>query len=136
MLLVGVTLSLGSMVVAAAEGQFSLASGTASLEGRINQDAASVQLALVYSTATAGSCGSYLGSPEGTTLTVALFDYGSGTFTPSGFTVNSTVITGTYGALSPGELVAYALPLGPCVHSSGQTVVAFDSSGGEVQFET
>jgi hypothetical protein len=136
MLLVGVTLSLGSLVVSAATNQFSIASGTASLGERIGQEAASVQLAFVYSTTALGLCNSYGGSPEGTTLTVALFDYGSGSFTPTGFVVNSTVISGSYATASPGELVQYAISLGACAHSSGQTLVAFDASGDEVQFET
>jgi hypothetical protein len=136
MLLVGVTLSLGSLIVAAATSQFSLASGAATLGEKISQEEASVQLTLVYSTTTMGTCGSYRGSPEGTSVSLALFDYGSGSFTPSGFIVNSTIVAGAYGAVSPGELTQYFIPLGACAHSSGQTVVAFDAAGDEVQFET
>ncbi|MCL5672576.1 MAG: hypothetical protein JRN13_03120 [Nitrososphaerota archaeon] len=135
--MIGVTLSLGSMVVAAATSQFGLASGSASVGASLRESSAGTQVALVYSTVSPSSaCPAYQGIQEGPNLTLALYDYGSAAFTPAGFVVNSTLISGGFPPLDPGSLVAFHITLGGCAHPSGQTVVAFDAAGGEVQVET
>jgi hypothetical protein len=135
--MIGVTLSLGSVVVAAATAQFGLASGSASAGAAFAQDSAEVQLSLVYSSVQgSGPCPAYGGEQEGTTLTLALFDYGSSGFTPAGFVVNSSVYVGNFGSMDPGAMAAFTVTLDTCAHPSGQTIVAFDASGDEVQIET
>ena len=136
-LMIGVTLSLGSIVVAAAASQFSLASNSESLEASINQGSADVQIGYVYAAvAPSGTCPDYGGYQEGTELVVALFDYGTAGFTPGGFVVNATNYAGAYPTISPGTLAEYTIPLLTCAHSSGQTVLAYDSAGEEVEFGT
>lgn len=136
-LMVGVTLSLGSLVVAAATAQFGLGTDSASLGASLRQEAAQTQLGLVYdSVQPSGSCPSYGGYQEGTSLTLAVYDYGTEGFAPSGFVVNSTLYGGSYAALAPGTLGEYTLTLADCAHPSGLTIVAFDGSGDEVQFGT
>ena len=135
--MVGVTLSLGSMVVAAAPSQLGLGSDSASLGASLRQGAAETQLGLVYaSVQPSSSCPTYGGYQEGTALTIALFDYGTKGFTPEGFVVNSTVYAGTFAQVGPGELGEYNLSLSGCAHPSGATVMAYDASGDEVQFAT
>lgn len=136
-LMIGVTLSLGSIVVAAATSQFGLASDSASLGATLRQEAADTQLGVIYDAVQpSGSCPMFGGYPEGSTLTLAVYDYGSLGFTPAGFVVNSTVYAGSFGEVAPGTLAIYTLSLAGCAHPSGQTVLAFDSSGDEVQFGT
>ena len=135
--MIGVTLSLGSMVVAGATSQFGLASDSASAGAALSEGSAGTQVALVYSTVSpSSSCPSYRGTQEGPNLTLALYDYGAAPFTPAGFVVNSTPIAGGFPPLDPGSLVVFHIPLGVCAHPSGQTVVAFDAAGEEVQVET
>ncbi|MDG7012621.1 MAG: hypothetical protein JRN11_05225 [Nitrososphaerota archaeon] len=135
--MIGVTLSLGSMVVAAATSQFSLASDSASAGAALSEDSAGVQVSLAYSTVSPSSaCPSYQGAQEGPNLTLALYDYGAAAFTPAGFVVNSTMVDGDFPPLGPGSLVVFQVPLGVCAHPSGQTVIAFDAAGEEVQVET
>ncbi|MDG6920072.1 MAG: hypothetical protein JRN59_00910 [Nitrososphaerota archaeon] len=137
LLMIGVTLSLGSLVVAAATSQFGLASDSASAEAALSERTAGVQVALVYSAVMPSTaCPDYQGAQEGENLTLALYDYGADGFTPTGFVVNSTVVTGGFGALGPGSLAVFDVPLGACAHPSGASVAAFDAAGDEVQFET
>jgi hypothetical protein len=136
-LMVGVTLSLGSLVVAAATSQFGLATDSASLGASLREGAAGTQLGMVYAAVQpSGSCPAYEGGQEGSTLTIAVFDYGSAGFTPAGFVVNSTVYAGSFGEAAPGALAQYTVALASCAHQSGLTVLAYDSSGEEVQFGT
>ncbi|MDE1853619.1 MAG: hypothetical protein KGI38_07720 [Thaumarchaeota archaeon] len=136
-LMIGVTISVGSLVVAAASSQFGLAADSASLGSSIQQTSAEVQLGLVYvAVPPSGSCPSYQGFQEGTTLTVALFDFGSAGFSPAGFVVNSTVVLGSYGTVGPGALGQFVVALGSCAHHSGLVILAYDSAGDEVQFGT
>jgi flagellin-like protein len=137
LLMVGVTLSLGGAVVVAASSQFGLAANSASLGASLQQSSAGVQVSLVYAAVfPSGSCPTYQGVKEGTSLTVALYNYGAADFAPAELVVNSTAYQGGYGTLALGSLGAYTITLGACAHSSGQTVLAVDSLGDEVQFGT
>ncbi len=130
MLMVGVTLSLGSVVAAAALGQFGLANGAASADAAVRQTSAGVGLSLVYvAVAPSGSCPLYDGYPEGTAMTVSLYNYGAASFAPSEFMVNSTAYPGTYAALGAGTLGAYTILLASCAHASGQTLLILDPAG-------
>ncbi|MDG6986053.1 MAG: hypothetical protein JRM73_04825 [Nitrososphaerota archaeon] len=132
-----VTLSLGSAVVAAATAEFGVASSSDSLGASLSQASAGTQLSLVYSeVAPAGACPTYHGTQEGYALALAVFDYGSASFAPSGLVVNSTVYPGPLPTDAPGSMVVYGVTLSVCSHSSGLTVLAYDPAGAEVQFET
>ena len=136
-LMIGVTLSLGGLVAAGAAGQLSLGAESASLGASALQTSAGTQLSLVYAAVPpSSSCPVHGGVQEGTSLVVALYDYGSAPFGPTGFAVNSTVHTGSFGTVAVGGLARFVIPLGACAHQPGQTVVAFDAAGDEVQFET
>ena len=135
--MIGDTLSLGSLVVAAATGQFGLVSDTASLSASLRENSAGVQIGLVYAAVPPGAtCPSYRGYQEGTELVIALYDYGSAGFAPSGFVVNSTVYGGVFAPSGPGALATYTIALSACAHQSGLTVFAYDALGEVVQFET
>ncbi|MDG7010989.1 MAG: hypothetical protein JRN57_02595 [Nitrososphaerota archaeon] len=136
-LMIGVTLSIGSIVVVAATSQFDLASSSATLGASLREGAAETQLGLVYAAVRpSASCPAYRGYQEGTDLTVALYDLGETGFAPAGFVVNGTDYVGSYSALSPGALGEYALALGSCAHPAGLTILAYDAQGDEVQFGT
>lgn len=129
-------MTLGSAVVAAAMGDVSQSNGSAYLGSTAQAEAAGVQVSLVYAAvASSGSCPAFQGVNEGTSLTVALFDYGTVGFVPAEFVVNSTVYFGSYPSLNPGTMGQYPLTLASCSHPSGLTVVAVDARGDEVQFE-
>lgn len=133
MLMVGVTLSLGSVVTAAAVGAFGQTEGAASMGASLQESAFGVRLSLVYATvAPSGGCQAY----EGTNITLALYDYGAAGFTPVELAVNSTVYGGGFQAVQPGALVLYSVALGSCAHASGQTIVVVDGEGDEVQLES
>lgn len=133
--MIGVTLTLGGVVVAAAIGSAGQANASASLGSALQEEGSGVQVGLVYAAvASSGSCPSYQGETEGTSLTVALFDYGTGGFTPVEIAVNSTVYSGDFPAVGPGAMSLYTFVLGTCGHSSGLTIAAIDSKGEEVQF--
>jgi len=134
MLMIGVTLSLGSFVTFAALGQFGLAASSASLGANLDQSSAQTQLGLVYAAvASSTSCPSFGGVHEGVSLTLALYNYGTTSFTPSELLVNATSYFGSYASTSPGSLGLYTLTLASCAHSSGQSVVAADSAGDVLQ---
>jgi len=134
MLMVGVTLSLGSAVVVAAIGSFGEADSTASLGASLQESASGVQLGLVYAAVpSVGSCPVYQGANEGTSLTLALFDFGTVAFTPMEFVVNSTVYTGSYSIIIPSAMSQYVIILGTCAHASGLTIFVADAQGDEVQ---
>lgn len=133
-LMVGVTISLGSVLVAAALGSIGQAQGASSLGASLQRSASGKELSLTYiAVASSGSCPDYMGAAEGTQMTLALFDYGSNGFTPVEFIVNSTIHPGAYPGLSPGTMGQYTVNLGGCAHSSGQTVTVVDSEGDAVQ---
>ena len=130
MLMIGVTLSLGSFVAFAAVGQFGLAADSASLGASLAQSSAETQLGLVYvAIASSNSCPVVGGVHEGTSLTLAVYNYGSTAFTPAELLVNSSAFAGAYPTTPPGSLGLYGVTLAGCAHTSGQSVVAEDSSG-------
>jgi hypothetical protein len=134
MLMIGVTLSLGGFVAFAAVGQYGLAANSASLGASLAQSSAETQLGLVYvAVASTNACPIYGGVHEGTSLTLALYNYGSTSFTPAVLLVNSTAFAGAYPTTPPGSLGLYSLTLAGCSHSSGQSVVAEDPAGDVVQ---
>jgi len=137
LLMIGVTLSFGSLVTSAAVSQLSSAVGSSSLGASVMGASAGKEIALVYATvgSTAG-CQPYRGASEGTSLTVVLYDYGTTPFTPAELVDNSTIYTGSYPTLAAGSLSSYTLALGSCAHSSGQSLLAVDPFGDEVQIGT
>lgn len=137
MLMVGVTLSLGSVVTYAAMGQFSLSNGAANLGASLDQSSAGVQLGLVYVAVTpSGSCPLDGGYSEGTSMIVSVYNYGAEGFTPAEFVVNSTAYAGAFATVGPGTLAEYTLSLGSCAHQWGQTLLAIDPLGDEEQLES
>lgn len=137
MLMVGVTLALGSVVVAAAMGQFSRTADSASVGASLVESSQGVGLGLIYATtAPSGSCPTYGGAQEGEVLALSLYNYGAMPFTPAEILVNSTVYRSSLGTLDPGVLGTYTLPIDTCAHSAGQTILVVDSSGVGVQFES
>ena len=135
--MVGVTLSLGSIVTAAAVGAFGQTEGAASMGASLQESAFGVRLSLAYATvAPSGACQVYRGTGEGTTITLALYNYGALGFTPVELAVNSTVYSGAFQVDRPGALALYSVSLASCAHASGQTVVALDGEGDEVQLES
>jgi flagellin-like protein len=135
LLMVGVTLSLGGLVAAAAVSQFGLQSGSAAAAGGVQQASQGKLLSLVYATVQQGS-GGCAAPGEGRTLTFAVYDYGSSAFLPSTVLVNSTAVAGPYPGAGPGEVATYTLALAGCARSSGQTILMGDAAGDVVQFET
>jgi FlaG/FlaF family flagellin (archaellin) len=138
-LLLGVTLSLGSLVTVAAVGQFGLQSGSASAANGVSEATAGKLVSLVYAAVASGSggcTGSYQGVAEGTSFSMVLFDYGSAKFSPVAIYVNSTQYVAPYPVLLPGGSASYSLTLAGCAHASGQTVLVTDQSGDEVELGT
>jgi hypothetical protein len=138
MLMIGVTLVFGGFITATAVSQFGLASLSASLGAGAQEASAGKLVTLVYGAATpSGSCPIRGGVNEGTTYVVALFNYGTTSFTPSEVFVNNTLYTGGgYGTVSAGSLATFTLTVSSCAHSSGQTLLFADSQGDEVQVAT
>jgi hypothetical protein len=135
--MIGVTLTLGSVVVAAAMGSISEANGSAYAGSSVVQAASGVQLGLVYATVASSSlCPAYQGAGEGTSLTVSVFDYGTAGFTPAEFVVNSTFYGAGYQGVGPGSMAQYSVALSSCAHPSGLTIFAVDARGDEAQFGT
>ena len=131
--MVGVTVSLGSVLVAAALGSVGQTQDASSVAASLRESASGKELSLVYaSTPSSATCP----ANEGTALAFALFDYGSSGFAPVEFAINSTIYPGGYPAVSPGGMAQYAVVVGSCIHAAGQTVMAVDSQGDEAQFES
>jgi hypothetical protein len=134
MLMIGVTLSLGSFVAFSALTQFGLVVNSASLGAGLDQSSAETQLGLVYAAvSSSNSCPVSGGVHEGVSLSLALYNYGSSSFSPSELLVNATAYPGTYGAIAPNSLGIFTVALAGCAHSSGQSVMIADSSGDEFQ---
>jgi hypothetical protein len=134
MLMVGVTLTLGGVVVGAAVGSVGQANGSAYLGSSMMELRSEIQVGIVYAAvASSGSCPVFQGVNEGTSLTFSLFDYGTVPFTPADFVVNSTIYAGGYATLAPGTAGQYTLSLGACTHPSGLTILAIDAQGDEFQ---
>jgi len=133
--MIGVTLSVGGAVVSSAMNQFGTVAYNGSVGASLQRSSLGVQVGLVYAAvASSGGCPAYQGNNEGTGLSVALYNFGSTTFRPALFVVNSTVFAGTYAALNPHGMSVYAIGLGSCAHTGGQTIVAVDNQGDELQF--
>ena len=139
MLMVGVTLSFGSVASALAIGQFGSADAASSLSGSVAERSTGTQVSFVFAYVTqTGSCTTFLGAPEGGSLSVILFNYGSTSLTPSLVTVNSTVYAVSAQPILPGRAGTLTVPLAPgaCAHPGGQAVVVSDTNGDEAQIET
>ena len=133
--MIGVTLSVGSAVVSSAMSQFGAIAFDDSVGASLQRSSLGTQVGLVYAVvASSGGCPAYQGNNEGTGLSVALYNFGSSSFRPALFVVNSTAFAGTYAALGPRAMSVYAIGLGFCAHSGGQTVIAVDNQGDELLF--
>ena len=127
----------------AAINQFGLQSDSASVAGGLQVASQGKLVSLVYATVSPGSGGcasAYQGSVEGTGFSLAVYNYGTSAMTPSEAFVNGTSVP-TWSAvpsstLAPNGLTTLSMTLPACGHSSGQTVVFVDISGGVVQFVT
>lgn len=139
LLMVGVTLSLGGVVTAAAVGQFGLTSSSASASGGLEQSSSGRLVSLVYASVAPGSGGcaaTYDGAVEGDSLTLVLFDYGSSAFAPTALVDNSTVFASAYPVTPAGGMATYTVTLPSCAHASGQYLAVADNAGDEFEFET
>jgi hypothetical protein len=138
MLMIGVTLVFGGFVTSAAISQFNLASYSASLGASVQEASFDKLVSFVYGVASpSGSCPLHNGANEGTAYTIALYNYGTVSFTPTEVFFNGTLYTGGgYGTVPTASLTTFTLTLSSCAHSSGQTILLVDAHGDEVQFET
>lgn len=144
-MMIGVTLSVGGFITVGAINQFSLAQNSASLAAAVQQASVEKLVSLVYGTVNEGSGGcatTYNGYTEGTTFTLALYNYGTVAFTPSELFDNSTLISSSNwsgapsNSIAPGSMTTFTVTLTSCAHPSGQTVLLVDSYGDEVQVVT
>jgi hypothetical protein len=139
LLMIGVTLSFGSLVTISAVNQFNLSTASTVLSGSLQMASGGKQLSLVFAAVTPGSGGcavTYRGVVEGKSLTLSLFDYGAASFAPTEIVDNSTVYVQGLAPISPGSVVTYSMSLAACAHVSGQSFLLLDQSGDEVQFGT
>jgi hypothetical protein len=141
LLMLGVTISLGSVATGLIANQFGLSTTAAGAGAALGESSAGIQLSFVYATVTSSSgCPVFGGAPEGNVLVLTIFDYGATRFVPVVIVVNGTVYySSTYPTLNPGGMGTYRLPLippGSCAHSWGQTVLMADSAGEGFQLET
>ena len=135
MLMIGVTIMVGTVVVLSASNQFGLVANAASVGASLQSSSSGVQVGLVYAEVVSSrSCPSYQGTIEGTTLSVSLYNFGSTSFIPSLVAVNGTAYAGGFSPLVPQNIGVYTIGLGSCAHSGGQTIVAVDALGDELQF--
>jgi hypothetical protein len=144
-MMIGVTLSVGGTVTVGAINEFNLSQNSASLAAVVQQASAGKLVSLVYDTVMQGSGGCstvYSGYTEGTTFTVALFNYGTVPFTPSEVFDNATLLSsGSWSGapsntITPGSMTTFTLTLASCIHPSGQTILLVDSYGDEAQVGT
>jgi uncharacterized membrane protein len=145
MLMVGATLSFGSLITAAAIAQFNAAASGASLVASAEQASVGRQVSLVYGTVVAGSGGctaTYKGPDGGTytqgkTYTLVLYNYGSVSFTPDEVFDNGTLLAvGGYSTIPASGLTSNSFTLASCAHPAGQTFLLVDTSGDEISVET
>ena len=143
-LMIGVTLSFGSVVTGLAVAQLQASTNGDSQAAFAQQSSVGEQVALVYGTLAQGSGGctsTYVGADggtytEGKSYTLTLFDYGSVPFELSEVFDNGTLLAaGGYTPIGPSP-VANAISLVSCGHPWGQTFLLVDGSGGEVTVET
>ncbi len=138
--MVGVTISFGGVVTAAAVSQFNLSAASSSIASGVQASSSGKQVSLVYGTVQSpgsGGCTSvYGGYAEGTAYSLALYNYGSVSFVPLQVFLNGTLLAGgPYAPISPGYSTTYSLTL-PCAHPSGQLFLLLDSAGDEIQVAT
>ena len=135
-LMVGVTLALGGLVTSSALSQFALANDSASL-GAAQDVPAMVQVGLVYFVAApSGSCPAYKNYQEGSSVSIAFYNYGEVSFSPVDIVVNGSAHAGGYAPVAPGSMRTYELDIGTCSRSWGDTVTLIDQEGNELQFAT
>lgn len=139
--MVGVTISLGSLVTSLAVGGFGAAASSASFASSLQAQASGREVAFVDSSVgSQSSCPAYQGAQEGQTLVVTLFNYGSAAFTPDEFVVNGSVYySSSFQSLQAGALGTYSVslqPAGSCAHPTGQALMVVDPSGDEFQYAT
>jgi hypothetical protein len=141
LLMLGVTISLGSVATGLVANQFGLTTTTAAVAAAGDENSAGIQLSFIFATTSSASgCMTYRGVPGGTVLEVAVFDYGSSSFLPTTMVVNGTVYySSSFPTVPAGGMVTYRLsldPAGTCAHPWGQTVLMVDAGGDVFQFET
>jgi hypothetical protein len=138
-LLIGVTLSFGSVVAVAALNQFGQATNSDSLGSSLESAGAGRQLSLVYGTVPnpgSGGCTAISGGvEEGTGFSLALYNYGSASFFPAQVFDNGTQLNGPFSPIPPGSITSLSLTL-PCSHPSGQVFLLVSGDGDEVQVGT
>ncbi len=147
LMMVGVTLSFGSVVTVAAVNSFNLTSSSASAAIAVQEASAGQQISLLYGTVNGlvvNGCPTYRGADgltyhSQTTYTLALYDYGSIPFTPNEIFDNSTMIATWSGSptntLAAGGATVFTIAT-PCARPSGQTFLLVDTYGDEVQVGT
>jgi hypothetical protein len=145
MLMVGVTLSFGSVITAAAVQQFNASTSGEAFAASAEQASVGKQISLVYGTVVAGSGGcttTYKGPDggtytEGKSYTLVLYNYGSVPFTPDEVFDNGTLLAvGAYSTVPASGLASNTLTLVSCAHPAGQTILLVDSSGVEISVGT
>jgi len=141
LLMLGVTISLGSVVTGLVANQFNLTATTAAAGAAGDENSAGIQLSYVFAvTSSTEGCPTYGGVPGGTVLEVTIYDYGSTGFTPTTVVVNGTVYySQAFPTVPAGGMTTYRLALAPggtCAHPWGQTMLMADGGGNVFQFET
>jgi flagellin-like protein len=140
LLMLGVTVSLGSVATGLITNQFSLTATAVGAGASLGESAAGVQLSFVYATvAPSARCPANGIAPEGNVLAFTVFNYGSTRFTPVVIAVNGSLYSPPFPTVEPGGMATFRLALttpGTCAHSWGQTVLMADSTGDDFQLET
>ena len=138
-LMIGATLALGSYITASAVGQFGLTASSATASTAAEGRSEGTMLSFVFSSVgTPGGCPPYGGSPEGSSMSIAVFNYGTSGFTPNYIAVNGTAYFGAYSPAPPATLTTFtvSLPAGSCAHPSGQEIQMTSASGEVLAFES
>jgi FlaG/FlaF family flagellin (archaellin) len=139
-LMVGATVVFGGLVVAAAITQSNASQYSSFLAASSQQAASGKLISMVYSSVFPGSGGctqAYGGFKEGTSYTLALYNYGTNAFAPVSVYINGTLYAGSgYPSVAAGGLTAYSFTTPSCVHASGQTFTLVEAGGNEVSIGT
>jgi flagellin-like protein len=139
LLMMGITIAMGGVVTGMAMTQYGLAAGAAGTASSVKEQASGAQLSFVTASVSGTGACPARGGPQGTTLAVTVFDYGTTAFAASEIVVNGTAYFGLLPVVQPGGLATYQVALAPsgtCARASGQTVMVADPLGEETQFET
>lgn len=139
--MIAVTVAFGSYISYAAITQFNQAGNAAGNAAANQQQASSELLSFVYTSVVQGSGGcstSYQGVTEGTSLTLAFYNYGTTPFNTGVTYINGTAYSGIGVSQIPaGTYISWTLTMGSCVHSTGQSIVLTDpTTGAEVTVQT